>query len=196
MKLISLFLTIWIVSGCAFSMHQTELNYKYDEQSLTSKPENIKDGVLVANVADERAVSDPKIISHLVNGYGQTTSGGYVAEKEITEIVKKGITDALSSAGYTNSDDVELDAVIHDYEYDTVAGWWSVKKVTSKLDISITLKRNGEYISKNTVIGKSTLLSKDMAGKKEQELIVDLFNAALDDSITQIVEVVNIALRK
>ena len=195
MKLVIIFTIVWVVSGCAFSMHETSLNYEYQNHSSTSKPDHITDGIYVSNVMDERTVDSPNIISHLVNGYGQTTSGGYVAEEEIAEIVKTGITQALKSAGYKNTDNIELEATIHDYEYDGVAGWWSVKKVTSKLDISVTLKRNGENISKNTVIGKSTLLAKDMKGKKEKELIVTLFNNALDDSLSQIVEVVNIALR-
>ena len=177
--------------GCAFSIHETQLDYDYAGE-VAAVPHASGVGINVATIEDARAVDDPRVISHLVNGYGQTTSGGYFAEEPITDIVKKGIKQALSAAGYAETgSDLDLDANIEEYEYDAVAGFWSAKKITSRLTLSIKLSRNGNIVTRNTLIGRSTLLPPDFKGKQDKELVVILFTNALNDVLTQVVEVVN-----
>lgn len=188
-----LLLALSLLSGCAFTVHETELDYGFSGEI----PEvTVADqGVKVESVVDERPVSDPRMITHLKNLHGQTTSGGYAAELPISDIVSNGIREALNQAGYRNSDDIVLNAILQDYEYDSVSGYWSAKKVTSKLSISVTISQDNQNIAKNTVIGKATLVKEDMEGKNSKEMIRELFQGALDDSISQIVEIVDIALR-
>ena len=184
-----------ILSGCAFTVHETPVGYVYTTPSeLNRAPAGIN--IVVKDVRDERTVSDPRIISHLVNGHGQTTTGGFAAEKPVSEIVKEGIEQALKTAGYSPSEtEIDLNANLIDYTYDAVSGAWSINKVTAKMEMSVELLMGNEKFLKNTVIGKHEMLKDEIKGKNNKELITELFSKTLDDTISQLVEVVNIAAR-
>ena len=192
-KKLILFLIVFLPS-CAFSIHETPLNYNYSG-SVEAKPENVLKGVVVSQVIDRRTVDAPNIIIHLINGHGQTTTGGYAAEKPVAEIVHNGIDQALTKAGYgSSSEDYSLKITINDFDFKAVSGYFSVEKITSTLSISVLLQdSNGAKLAKNTVVGKGELKDKEIDGSN-QELVRKMFSISLEDAITQIVEVVNIEM--
>lgn len=180
------------LSGCAFSIHESPLNYSYSGEVVAAGAD-ISRGVVVGAVEDNRTVDRPDIISHLVNGYGQTTSGGYVAEAPIADIVKDGVQEALDAAGYSgHPDELTMDLTIEDYEYDAVSGFWSVKNITAEMTVALRMESRGTLVAQNTVVGKVKLETEELKGKPDKELVVLLFNRALDDTVAKIIEIVEI----
>jgi hypothetical protein len=192
LKVLAPLFAIATLSGCAFSIHETPVNYEFDGV-VEPDERNTSRGIVVNVVTDDRAVDRPDIISHLVNGYGQTTSGGFVAEAPLSDIVKSGIQEALVRAGYkSHSDDLTLDAVLENYEYDAVSGFWSVKNITAQLTLSIKLSQGDTIVARNTVLGDVKLNTEELKGKPDKELVVLLFKRSLDDALEQVVEIVEI----
>ncbi len=180
------------LSGCAFTIHESPVNYSYSGEVVAAGAD-IARGVTVGNVEDNRTVDRPDIISHLVNGYGQTTSGGYVAEAPIAEIVKNGVQEALDAAGYSGqADELTMDLTIEDYEYDAVSGFWSVKNITAEMTVALRMESRGTLVAQNTVVGKIKLETEELKGKPDKELVVLLFSRALDDTVAKIMEIVEI----
>ena len=185
-------LAVLTLSGCALTIHESPVNYSYTGQ-IERADANINRGVAVGTVTDNRTVDRPDIISHLVNGYGQTMSGGYVAEMPIADLVKDGVQDALDAAGYSDHpEELSMDMTLEDYKYDAVSGFWSVKNITSQLTVGLKMEANGTMVAQNTVIGKVKLETEELKGKPDKELVVVLFTRALDDAIAKIMEIVEI----
>ncbi|MEM6512848.1 MAG: hypothetical protein AAF660_07540 [Pseudomonadota bacterium] len=179
-------------SGCAFSIHESPVNYSYSGQ-LVPAGDAVTRGIVVGTVEDNRTVDRPDIISHLVNGYGQTTSGGYVAEAPIGDIVKDGVQEALDAAGYSSRPELlTMNMTLEDYKYDAVSGFWNVKNITAQMTVALRMESDGVLVAQNTVIGKVKLETEELKGKPTKELIVDLFSGALDDTVTKIMEIVEI----
>ena len=190
--IIAMLATAWLTSGCALTIHESPVNYSY-AGTVEAAGNSIKRGVTVGAVEDNRTVDRPDIISHLVNGYGQTMSGGYVAEVPIADIVKDGVQDALDKAGYSGQAEMlSLDLALEDYEYDAVSGFWSVKNITSQLTLALKMEADGQLVAQNTVIGKVKLETEELKGKPDKELVVLLFSRALDDAIGKVMEIVEI----
>lgn len=194
-RLISMPLTLvafTALSGCALTIHESPVNYSYSKQIEKSADNSVR-GATVGEVSDNRTVDRPDIISHLVNGYGQTMSGGYVAEKPVADIVKDGVQEALEAAGYTGRDEeLVMDLTLEDYKYDAVSGFWSVKNITSQMTIALKMESQGTLVAQNTVIGKVKIETEELKGKPDKELVVLLFARALDDAIEKIMEIVEI----
>jgi len=87
-------LLLFGLTGCAFSSGVVKLNY----QAPVDLPHGQGD-VAVGKIADERG-REPDLLMNKINGYGQKTSGAYLAEKPVAEIVEDSVREALSSAGY------------------------------------------------------------------------------------------------
>ena len=78
-------LIIIFASGCAFATYQTPIYYNYvDDGEIDAALSNMQ--ISVEEFIDSRNDVDPRTIIHLKNGYGQTTTGGYKAQKPLTQI--------------------------------------------------------------------------------------------------------------
>jgi len=180
------------LSGCALTIHESPVGYSYSGP-VQAASGDVRRGVSVGTVEDNRPVDRPDIISHIVNGYGQTMSGGYVAEQPVADIVSQGVSEALTEAGYSDyADKLTMDLTLEDYKYDAVSGFWSVKNITSQMTVGMRMSSNGTMVAQNTVIGKVKVETEELKGKPDKELVVLLFSRALDDAISKIIEIVAI----
>ncbi len=177
------------LGGCAFSIHESPVNYSYEGELVTAD-DAVSRGIVVGTVVDNRTVDRPDIITHLVNGYGMTTSGGYIAEEPVSEIVKNGVQQALDAAGYSDrGQELTMNLTLEEYEYDAVSGFWNVKNITAQMTVALRIESDGVLVAQNTVIGRVKLETDEIKGKQTKELIVDLFSGALDDTVFKIMEV-------
>src|SRR5687768_1141384 len=84
-----------VTSGCAFTVHDVKADYSYAIPVTTSLASRT---VSVGEVKDDRGVANNRMIMNMKNLNGDTTSGGYQAEKPIAEILRDGIVQGLTAA--------------------------------------------------------------------------------------------------
>lgn len=151
--LLTLFL-LAILPGCAFTVHDVKVNYKYDKPATTSLSSV---ALNMGEFKDSRNIENTRMIMNQKNGYGQTTTGGWQAEKPLVEIVKDGITEGLIKSGaITDASNINmiLSGQLLGFDGDVKMGAWSgsyTGKVTMKLQL--TENGTGKIIWRDTFVG-------------------------------------------
>ncbi len=178
-KILTSLMLLITLSGCAFTVHDVNVGYKYNKPTtndLSSVTINI------GEFKDARNVDNPRMIMNQKNGYGQTTTGGWQAEKPLVEIVKDGITDGLVRSGAVtnaNKSNLTLTGQLLGFDGDIKMGWWSGTfngKVTVKLQL--TENGTGKIILRDTYVG-----SGEAEGKSGIESIVKVSVDNLVDNL-------------
>ncbi|SDB52142.1 hypothetical protein SAMN02927930_02055 [Pseudidiomarina indica] len=145
---------VMLLSGCAFSVYDVNVDYKYDNPIETDLSSIALD---VGEFKDSRNVDNPRMIMNQKNGYGQTTTGGWQAEKPLIDIVKDAVIDGLKKSGVTlneNSQDMVLSAELLEFDGDIKMGAW-VGSYVGKMSVKMQLvdKQSGEIIWRDTFVG-------------------------------------------
>lgn len=89
-----------VLGGCAFGASQVQLNYELAPTDTTQYRSKDAVTLQIVQLTDGRGVENPSVIVHKRNGYGQTTSGTYVAAKPIAEVVTSAVVEALDQLNY------------------------------------------------------------------------------------------------
>jgi hypothetical protein len=166
------------LSGCAFTVHDVAVNYKYaGEVSVNLQGAS----VAVAPFTDSRGASNPRMLMHMKNLNGDTTSGGWQAEKPLADIARDGVIQALEAAkaAIRPSSNVELSGQLQDFSYEAIMGMWE-GELKGKLLLKLELKQvgSGEVIWKDTFVGNASV--KGGAGAE------GLFRQTLSDALNQL----------
>ncbi len=173
---------MWSVSGCALTVHDTRVDYKYTKAAaadFSSSPEKLK----IGNFSDSRDMDNPRMITHSQNMYGNTMSGGTQAEKPIAEIVRDGVVQGLTAAHAHLVDDdpsLVLSGDVMEYGYTIVQGLWT-GTVNTKLTVKLKLaSTSGTTIWSDTLLGKASYKGAMNPGE------VVLFQLSLDDFVERL----------
>jgi len=183
LKLFSLLIIFF--TGCAFARYQTPIHYQYIQKDM--KNESLLDlSTKVGVFKDSRSINDPNMIINMKNGYGQTTSGGYMAERPVAKIIQNALMQGLKSKG------VKLDKIsskiiegeLLDLEPEYIMGFWS-----GKFAIKFTIKILVKDSVTSKVLWRDTYIAK---GKTKSTLggipvVRRAFSAALDDFVMEII---------
>jgi len=174
----------FILGGCAFAVHDVEVNSEFTGNILRPLDEATTDTLSLGQFQDRRsnAVSD-RMIFQITNLNGDRTSGGWQAQKPVAELVKDSISDGLEKAELKilpSGGDLELTGELVDLDYEIITGWWS-GQLNSEMTVKVMLKdqTNGK------ILWKETYFSKDSTDKFEMELI---FERLLQDMVQQLIE--------
>jgi len=154
MKLLSVLALLACLSGCAFSVYDVNVGYKYNNPIVTDLSAAT---LAIGEFKDSRNVANPRMIMNQKNGYGQTTTGGWQAEKPLAEIVKDAVTDGLKKSGAIineNAKNLILSAELLEFDGDIKMGAW-VGSYVGKMSVKIQLvnKDTGEIIWRDTFVG-------------------------------------------
>ena len=156
-KLAALGLSIGLLSGCAFTVHDVQVNYDYVGTVSTDlsniNPSPLKIGV----INDGRNVENPRLIMNMTNLNGATTSGGWQAEKPLAEIVRDAIIQGLINAKTPLADSGEsliLTGELVDFDYEVIMGMW-----TGTIKSSLSVKLQVRNTDTNKIIWKDTIIS-------------------------------------
>ncbi len=174
--------SILLSSGCAFTVHDVKMDYAYKQPISVDLSTISQAPIQIGKFEDSRNETNPRMIMHIQNLYGETTSGGWQAEKPIADIVKDALEDGLKKAGASiskNAEDVVLEGELIDFDYDVIMGMWE-GTLKSRLSVKIQLKNK----STNTIIWKDTYISS--ASVKGGEGAEGLLRATLDDLVTDL----------
>ena len=181
-KLAALGLSIGLLSGCAFTVHDVQVNYDYVGTVSTDlsniNPSPLKIGV----INDGRNVENPRLIMNMTNLNGATTSGGWQAEKPLAEIVRDAIIQGLINAKTPLADSGEsliLTGELVDFDYEVIMGMW-----TGTIKSSLSVKLQVRNTDTNKIIWKDTIISS--ASVKSGEGAKGALKAVLDDLIADL----------
>lgn len=116
--------SIAFLSGCAMTQENLPLDYHLDANSNGILKISHAKRVSV-NVRDKRDVENPRFIIHKQNMYQDVTSGGYLAEESLANIVKEALSTGLRQMGYnlTNKSKYTFDCELMEVEPKCVMGW-------------------------------------------------------------------------
>lgn len=154
MRLPILLSLLILLPGCAFTVYDVNVDYAYDNPIDTdlSAVE-----LSMGEFKDLRNVENPRMIMNQKNGYGQTTTGGWQAEKPLIDIVKDAVTDGLKKSGVDineNTPNMILSAELLEFDGEIKMGAWSgsyVGKITVKMQLID--EESEEIIWRDTFIG-------------------------------------------
>lgn len=189
LRLVVLVSTVAFLSGCAFSISQVPIGYSYNERLSLEHP--VSKSLAVGDVKDSRNIDNPKLIVHKRNEAGNVTTGGYEAEKPLSEIIRDGLNQGLIAAAIPTSSgscNFTLYGELMDFSNDLTMGLWKAT-LNSKLTVKLRLRDNAN----NTVIWGETLMGKareipitGIPGITGDDHIKDGFAKALNDLIRQL----------
>ncbi len=145
----------------------------------------------VGEVKDTRPVKDGFVLSQKYNGYGQRTSGAYVAQEPVAQIFKQSLFSVLEKNGFITTgatNRLELRADIQEFSHDIMAGFLKAT-VQPKLIVRFELVEtdSGRSVWHDTLIGRETLQTSWGTGA----FLVETFNKAADDIFKQLISNTN-----
>ena len=172
-----------IVSGCAFSVNQTPLNYSYSGQLPAESGKTWTKTLTLMDIKDARDMTTPKMIMHKINGHGFQTSGGWEAERPIADIVKDALTEGIKQKGLTLTPkgNLSLSGELLGY-----GGWFKHPtpfhgvfkgKMTVKLQLRDEMSK--KILWRDTFVGEATV--------DKGDFVKDGFTMALNDLVTKVV---------
>ena len=170
-----------VLGGCAFGASQVQLNYELEPTDITQYRSKSTATLQIVQLKDGRGVEDPNIIVHKKNGYGQTTSGTYVAEKPIAEVVTSAVVEALDQLNYKVSPEgkFKLSGRINSVDRKDFPGLLD-DSIQFSLDVSLQITtRGGDPVWSENFIGNGKVIS-SMAGG-------DVIREEFDDTLTRVV---------
>jgi len=178
-NLAALFVIGAFTTGCAFTVYDVNVDYQYD-QPVSEKLEGTK--IEVIKFTDGRDVENSRMIMNQKNGYGQTTSGGWQAEKPLSEILQDAVVDGLSDANTILDPSVaamQLSGELLEVNTEIIMGVWkgSYKgKITAKFQLKD--KDSGDILWRDTFVGSGQV--------KGGDGVVTSFTIALDDLVNDL----------
>ena len=168
------------LSGCAFTNQQIVLDYHLSsEVAPVTPPAGVS--VAIGQIEDKRGVEDPNILFHKMNLYGNVTSGAYLAEKPLADIVQEALMEAFpQTPESSNNRDCVLYGKMLDFGYDSVMGL-SRTQINSKLSAQMYLEdtSTGRILWSEAFVGRA--LVKEYHGEKDA--IVKMVGFAVDDLV-------------
>jgi uncharacterized lipoprotein YajG len=176
------------LSGCAMTPTQVPLNYHPNKNLVVSAKTN--KSISVKLFEDARG-EDPNTIVHKTNGYNEETSGSYVAEKPIAEILSESIKESLSNSGYSVSQDFThthfiLCGKLTDLKIKVLQGMMrSTLQTKIMLNLKLIDSRTSTIRWADIIVGKSSVES-NVFYTNEDDWLRNGFRLAVDDLITNL----------
>lgn len=173
-------------TGCA--MTKTKVNLSIAPPPRNPLTAGEKPGIAVGKFTDRRPVADHTVVMHKVNGYGQRTTGAYIAQAPVADIFREALVNALMANAFTipsQNPAYELQGEIQDFDYETITGFW---KATLKPKVTIRFQlldaKSRSPLWHDTFIGRS---SADTAWG-DAKFIAQLFSQSASDVLKQLLD--------
>ena len=185
-KFLLALIVVSFASGCAFTVHDLPVNYQYSGPPLVVEGDKFP-SVEINEIKDVRNVANPRMIMNQKNGYGQTTTGGWQAEKAISEIVKDALVQGVDKAGLSEvkAKRVKINGELVDVSSSVVSGW-----VSGTINMKVTVKLSAFDELTNKILWKDTVFGDGTSGKQtsSKPAILKAFKSALDDMVNKMLE--------
>ena len=180
-RILSTTIFVGLLSGCAFTtIHDVSVDYSYQPTGeMLSGLEHVKLG----QFTDGRNVENPRMIMNKQNLAAVTTSGGWQAEKPLSEIVRDGVGQAISAHRHAERTHFfELTGELVDFRTESKMGMWSeLYKGRLTLEFQLRNLDSGEIVWRNSFKGVATVTSFEGAAGLFRETLDELINALVQD---------------
>lgn len=180
-KFLSILAVMVLSTGCAFTVHDLPVNYQYKNTISVPDDGNLPQ-ISISEIEDVRTVENPRMIMNQQNGYGQTTTGGWQAEKELALIVKDAISGGLESANLTLPSDrkIQLNGQLVDVTSNIVSGWTS-----GTINMKVSAKLTARDQENNQILWRDTVFGDGSSGKHSsiKTALVEAFTNSLNDLV-------------
>ncbi|MCB2112460.1 MAG: hypothetical protein KDD85_02800 [Parvularculaceae bacterium] len=170
-----------LLSGCAFTVYDVPLNYSYASDATSPGP--LLPAIRVGEITDGRDVKNPRMILNQTNANGQTTTGGWQAEKNLSVIVREAIVSGAAkyaAAAPEGENSILLTGELTDVTDQVVTGFWTAE-LTMKIGVRFTAtdQSTGEIVWRDTITGEAK------SGKRSnaKSMVVESFNGAVTEMV-------------
>jgi len=175
-------LAVCLSSGCAFSTYDAPVYYQHYGTLPVAKGDNLPQ-ISIGRIHDIRVLDNHRMIMNQHNGYGQTTTGGWQAEKDLTLIIKDALTQGISKSKLSLPRDrkILLEGQLIDVTSSTMMGW---SKGTLKMRVLVKL--SARDITSNEIIWRDTLYGEGQADGGSLTMkptVLTAFRSALDNMV-------------
>ncbi|HTH48070.1 MAG TPA: YajG family lipoprotein [Candidatus Limnocylindria bacterium] len=175
-----------LATGCAFTKTPVTVNFGPNVQEpLTAAASST---LQVGKVRDSRPVNDPAVLVQKRNGYGQVTSGSYIAQKPVAELLRDGLASTLRANGFNpgnSASKYELRGDLQEFDFDVISGFWTAEvKPKVMLRFELVELATGKPVWRETYVGRHTAKT----GWGDSVFIVDMFNKAAENALKQLLE--------
>ena len=177
-RLLALVSISLIGGGCAFSVYDLPIHYEYAGDVPRIERTDLP-ALDVGEIKDTRSVANPRMIMHQKNGYGQTTSGGWQAEKDLAVIVQDALVQGIVATGLDGprASRLTLTGELNDVTSEVVMGW-----VSGTLRVKMTVKLEASDPATGEIVWRDTFISAGEAqGGTVSKTLGTAFKGALDD---------------
>ena len=173
-----IFSSIFLYLGCAATLNEVNLNYHVPAEighTFQSPPIS---AVRMGMLSDKRGYENPRLIVHKQNLHGDTTKGGYLAEKSVSRLLEDALKDALTKAKYNMDSEIAdfiLSGELLSFNLDSTQGLKSRITIT----LSLTSVTSQKIVWSETFVGRAVVT--------EPPWLENCFTFALDDLIKKVV---------
>jgi hypothetical protein len=174
-------LMICILGGCAYTTSTVKIDYSPSKYSkITDATKTIE----VNRLKDMRGV-DPKLLSY--KGTQFKTSGSYVSEREVSDIVTEAIKNLLSNQNYRIVNDqgiLTLTGEMMKFESYVLVGFWS-GQIEGNIQVNLRLidNKNGNIIWNEIFSGNGKKTGVQIDGEGHRKEVLE---KALDNLMSNI----------
>jgi len=165
-------------SGCAFTKTPVNLDF---HPHPTAEKVSVDKVLVVQPLQDQRGI-DSRVLSYKATGYGTKTTGAFVTEKPLADIVTDAVRDTLKELNYktdAGQGDLILSGELLRLDSTVLMGFWSGEMdCTIQVNLRLTDGKSGKPIWNELFTGfnKKTGLQMDHEGHRK-----DTTEAALAD---------------
>lgn len=172
-------ITFILFNGCAFTVHQTPVNYQFAGK-IQGANESFNKTVSVGEFIDNRDTSTKKMIANMRNGHGNLTTGGWEAEKTIAEIVAGAFEEGMKARSIQSIaiGDYILTGEIMDFILDSKTNSSLAMTLVGKLSVKIQLmnSKDNKIVYRDVFVGKATDNSSGVNNKVKNVFVKSLDN--------------------
>jgi uncharacterized lipoprotein YajG len=181
-KLLTVLFALNFLSGCALTVHDLPVNYEYKNKISLPNNSSLPE-VTILDIKDTRTVTNPRMIMHQKNGYGQTMTGGWQAEKALSLIVKDAIEQGIANASLNNNNSnrkVQLDGQLVDVSSSVISGW-----LKGTINMKVTVKLTARDMRSDEILWRDTLFGDGSSGKQSapKPALIEAFSNSLNDLV-------------
>lgn len=163
--------------GCATTLNEVNLNYHVPDEIIPTFQSPPSTVIRMGSVSDKRGYENPRLLVHKQNVHGDTTKGGYLAEKPISIVLEDALKEALIKAKFNignEKSDFELSGELLDFDLDNTYGLKS--RITMTLSLTSVLSQ--KIVWSKTFVGRAVVTTTPW--------LENSFNFALDDLIKKV----------
>ena len=183
LRILTLALIPAFSAGCVLSVYDLPIDYEVSGDVPRIDRADLPT-LLVGDIEDNRGASNPRMIMHQKNQYGQTMSGGWQAEKDLSLIVQDALKQGIVASGLDQGGPGQLTL---SGELIEVASEHVVEFFSGTTRVKMTVKLQASDTVTGHIVWRDTFISvREAKGGTISNNLRAAFRSALDDLLRRL----------